>query len=152
MELHRLNAGDWVRALGIGVAIAIVTAAVMQAGMRAGVSPMPQPLGLVFARTVLGDGVPLPVGLLFHAVWVIAAVAAYVLAFREESSLGRALGFGAALWILVLVFFFPVVGWGFLGLTVTPRLIVAAGVIHLVFALLLWGFCAMAFRAARPAR
>jgi hypothetical protein len=49
------------------------------------------------------------------------------------------------LWLFALVFFFPVIGWGFLGLAVSPRLIVAAAVPHLLFAIFLWGGCRFAF-------
>jgi hypothetical protein len=56
-----------------------------------------------------------------------------------------------ALWVLVLVFFFPVVGWGFFGVAVTPKLIVGAAVPHLLFAIFLWGLCRWAF-VRNPAR
>jgi hypothetical protein len=42
--------------------------------------------------------------------------------------------------------FFPVVGWGFLGLAVGPKLIVASLVPHLLFAIVLWGLCRFAFK------
>ena len=51
----------------------------------------------------------------------------------------------AALWFLTLVFFFPLVGWGFFGLAVTPKLIVAAAAAHLLFAVFLWGLSRLAF-------
>lgn len=43
------------------------------------------------------------------------------------------------LWIGVLIVFFPVIGWGFLGLGIGPKLIVASFVPHLLFGLFLWG-------------
>jgi hypothetical protein len=57
----------------------------------------------------------------------------------------RALWLGIALWLFVLVFFFPVVGWGFLALAVSPKLIVGAAIPHLLFAVFLWGLCRLAF-------
>lgn len=91
---------------------------------------------------------PLPVGRLFHTVWVAAWAAIYVIVRRDALTLGRALALAAGLWALALVVFFPVVGWGFLGLAVTPKLIVAAGGAHFLFAVLLWAGCRVAFRAA----
>ena len=50
-----------------------------------------------------------------------------------------ALGLAAVLWVVILVVFFPLLGWGIAGLAVSPKLIVASAVPHLLFGLLLWG-------------
>jgi len=136
------------RAIGVGIGVAVLTAAVMVTALKSGVSPLPKPLGLAFAETVLGRTLPLPVGLLFHTVWVTAFSVIYVGLFRDALTFLRALELGLALWVVVLVFFFPIVGWGFLGLAVTPKLIVAAAVPHLLFAVFLWALCQWAFRAS----
>jgi hypothetical protein len=152
MKWHALSSQDWARAVGVGVGVAILTAAVMVTALKSGVSPLPEPLGLAFAETVLGRPLPLPVGLLFHTVWVTAFSVIYVGLFRDALTFLRALGLAAALWILVLVFFFPVVGWGFVGLAVTPKLIVASAVPHLLFAIFLWGLCRLAFQVPNSRR
>jgi hypothetical protein len=146
MKWHPLSRQDWARAIGVGIGVSVVTAAFMAATTKAGISPLPKALGLAFAETVLRRSLPLPVGLMFHTVWVTAFSVSYVGLFRDTLSFGRALSLGIALWIFVLVFFFPVVGWGLLGLGVTPKLIVGAAVPHLLFAILLWGGCRWAFR------
>ena len=64
MKWHSLSSQDWVRAVGVGIGVAILTAAVMVTALKSGVSPLPKPLGLAFAETVLGRPLPLPVGLL----------------------------------------------------------------------------------------
>lgn len=66
--------------------------------------------------------------------------------FRHSLSPRNALMLGLGLWILVLVVFFPIVGWGFLGLAISPKLIVASLIPHLLFALFLWGLCRVAFK------
>jgi hypothetical protein len=146
VKWHPLSRQDWARAIGVGIGVSIMTAAVMVTALKSGISPLPKPLGLAFAETVLGRSLPLPVGLLFHTAWVTAFSVIYVGLFRDALTFLRALGLGIALWIVVLVFFFPVVGWGFLGLAVTPKLIVASAVPHLLFAMFLWGLCKLAFR------
>lgn len=151
MRWHALDTREWMKAIGVGIAVSVLTAAIMAIAMRTGVSPLPQPLGLAFAETVLGRTLPLPVGLLFHTAWATAFSLLYVVLFRDALTFMNALWLAAALWILVLVFFFPVVGWGFFGLEVTPRLIVAAAVPHLLFALFLWGLCRWAFKAQSEA-
>ena len=44
--------------------------------------------------------------------------ALYVVLFRDRLTFMSSLLLAIALWVLVLVFFFPVVGWGFLGLAI----------------------------------
>ena len=125
------------RGIGIGILVAILTAAVMLGATAAGLSPFPKPPSLAFAETVLGRALPLPVGLLFHAAYVTFWCLVYV-RFFPRRGLGPALALGFALWLAILAVFFPVVGWGFAGLAVSPKIIVASFVPHLLFALLLW--------------
>jgi hypothetical protein len=145
MKWHALDGADWAKAIGIGIGVSILTAAFMLATFKAGISPLPKSLGLAFAETVLHRPLPLPVGLLFHTVWTTACCVAFVGFYRDALTFLRALGLGIALWLLVLVVFFPVVGWGFFGLAVSPKLIVGAAIPHLLFAVLLWGGCRLAF-------
>lgn len=144
MTYHHLTPRDWAKTLAIGLGTAILTALIMQGLALSGVSPLPKPLGLAFAQRLLGD-VPLPVGLLFHTAWVMSWVALYVVLFRDTVTFGRALMLATALWIFAIAFFFPLVGWGFLGLAITPKLIVAAAGAHLLFAIFLWAGARMAF-------
>lgn len=144
MRLHALTPKETGKAIGVGVATALLLSAVMVPAFRAGISPMPQPLGLAFAQTLLGQ-VPLPVGLLFHVAYVTFWSVAYVILFRDRLTFLNALGLGLALWALVLLVFFPIVGWGFLGLGVSPKLIPASLVPHLLFALFLWALARLAF-------
>ena len=145
-RLHQLDGRDWIKVIGIGIGVAILTAAFMIAGSKSGISPLPRALGLAFAETVLGRPVPLPVGLLFHAAWVVAFTAAYVVLFRDALTFWRALSLAVVLWLFTLVFFFPIVGWGLFGLAV-PKLIVGAAVPHFLFAVFLWALCRLAFGA-----
>jgi hypothetical protein len=148
MKALRLDGRDWAKAVGVGIGVSVLTAAFMVATIKAGLSPLPKSLGLAFAETVVGRDLPLPVGLLFHIVWTTAFSVLYVVMFRDALTFMRALGLGIVLWLFVLVFFFPVVGWGFLGLGVSPKMIVGAAIPHLLFAIFLWGLCQWAFRGS----
>lgn len=148
MRLHKLMPTELVKAIGIGIATAVLLSAVMVPALRLGISPLPKSLGLAFAETVLGRSLPLPVGLLFHIAYVTAWSVVYVALFRHALTLINALLLGLFLWLLVLFVFFPIVGWGALGLAVTPRLIVASLIPHLLFAVFLWGLCRIGFGAA----
>lgn len=140
------------RILGRGAALGLVTgillSAIMVPAFRAGLPPMPEPPSLAFARAILGEGVPMPVGLLFHLAYVTLWSVLWVAWDHPRLRFVSALGLGLALWIVALVVFFPINGWGMLGLGVGPALIPAALVPHLLFALFLWAL-ARVFLSAR---
>ena len=145
MRIHHLTPADWAKAIGIGVVVAALTAIIMLIAERAGISPLPAPLGLAFANALTGMDLPLPIGMLFHVLWVTLFAAVYVVLFRDALTFMHAFWLAVALWLLVLVFFFPFVGWGLLGLAVTPRLAIASAVPHLLFAVFLWSLCRWSF-------
>lgn len=140
-----LDARTWWRAVGIGGANAILLSAIMVPAFKAGIAPMPKQPGLAFAETLLHRPLPLPVGLVFHLVYVTFWSMTFVVLARGRQSFRNALWLALALWVLALVVFFPVVGWGFLGLAISPSLIVAALIPHLLFAVFLWAGCRLAF-------
>ena len=132
--------------MGIGVVTALLLTAVMIPMMKLGVSPLPKPLGLAFAETIIGRNLPLPVGLLFHVAYVTFFSVVYVMLFKDRLTFLNALWLGLALWVGVLAIFFPVVGWGFFGLGVSPKLIPASLMLHVLFASFLWGLCRWGFK------
>ena len=148
MQLQKLSAREWGKAFGLGIANGVALSAIMVTLMKLGVSPLPKPLGLAFAESLAGGFLPLPVGLLFHLAYVTFWSMAFVAVFRHSLTLRNALLLALILWIGVLVAFFPIVGWGLLGLGVGPRLIVGSFMPHLLFGLFLWGLCRLVFRAS----
>jgi hypothetical protein len=145
MKMHSLSVKEFGKAAGIGMLTAVLLSAIMVTALKTGISPMPKPLALAFAQTLLHTELPLPAGLLFHAAWVTLWSVIYVVLFRDRLTFARALGLALALWITVLAVFYPLVGWGPLGLAVSPKLIISALVSHLLFALFLWGLAHWAF-------
>ena len=135
----------YAKAIGVGVVTAVILSLVMVPAFKAGISPLPKPLGLAFAQVILGE-VPLPVGLLFHIVYVTFWSVVYIVVFKQRT-FQNALWLALGLWLAVLVFFFPVVGWGFLGVAVGPKIIVASLVPHVLFAIVLWGISRRVFPA-----
>ena len=63
MQFHKLPAHEWGKALGLGIANGVALSVIMVVMMQIGVSPLPAPLGLAFAETLVGRTLPLPVGL-----------------------------------------------------------------------------------------
>lgn len=147
MEFHKLPTGEWGKAFSVGIANGILLSAIMVPALKLGLSPFPKPLGLAFAEALLGGRpLPLPVGLLFHLAYVTLWSMAFIAFLRESLTLRNALLLAFLLWIGVLIVFFPIVGWGFLGLGISPKLIVASFVPHLLFGIFLWGLCRFAFK------
>jgi hypothetical protein len=136
MQIHWLTPKETLKALGIGVLTAVLL----------GIAPMPKPPSLAFAQVLLGPNVPLAVGLLFHVAYVTFWALVYVIMFREHLTFLNALWLGLALWVVILVVFFPILGWGFLGLGRSPKLIPASLVPHVLFAVFLWGLCRLSFK------
>ena len=146
MQIHRMSPGETLKAVGIGVLTALLLSAIMVPAFKFGIAPMPKPPALAFAQLLLGPNVPLPVGLLFHVAYVTFWAVIYVAFFWDRLTFLNALWLGLALWIVILVFFFPLLGWGFLGLTISPKLIPASLAPHVLFAVFLWGLCRIGFK------
>ena len=146
MQFGKVDLRDWFKAIGIGIVTAILLSAVMVPASKFGISPLPKPLGLAFAETVMGRSLPLPVGLIFHIAYAVFWSVLFVVLFRNDLRFRNALLLGMGLWLLVLVAFFPIVGWGFLGLAVSSKLIVAALIPHLLFSIFLWALCRGMFK------
>jgi len=77
------------------------------------------------------------VGLLFHVLYVTFWAVVFVRYFALRN-LKTAFALAAVLWLIILGIFFPAVGWGFAGLNVSPKLIPASLVPHLLFGFCLW--------------
>jgi len=146
MKIQWLTAKDTLKALGIGVLTALLLSAMMVPAIKFGIAPIPQPPSLVFAQWIFGPNVPLPVGLLFHVAYITLWALVYVMVFRTHLTFSNALWLGLALWVVILMVFFPLIGWGFFGLGISPKLIPASLVPHLLFAVFLWGLCRVGFK------
>ena len=146
MQIHSLTPKEALKAVGIGIVTALLLSAVMVPAFKFGISPMTKPPSLAFAETLFGRDLPIPVGLLFHVAYVTFWAVAYVMVFRNRLTFLNALWLGLGLWVVILVVFFPIVGWGFLGLAVSPKLIPASLVPHVLFAVFLWGLCRAGFK------
>lgn len=140
---------DFWKALGLGLVTAVLLSVVMGAAFSAGIAPMPKQPSLAFAETLFRRELPLPVGLIFHLVYVTFWSVAFVGLFRHRLTFINALWLALALWVVALTVLFPFIGWGFLGLGFGPKVMVAALVPHFLFAVLLWLGCQTVFKAAK---
>jgi hypothetical protein len=140
-----IDSRDIFKAIGIGIATALILSAMLITAMKVGVSPMPKPVSLAFAERLLGRDLPLPVGLAFHVAWVTLFSVVYVAMFRHTMTFLRALGLAAVLWLVQQLLFFPFIGWGFFGLAIGPQLAIGSAVPHVMFAVILYALCRLSF-------
>lgn len=150
MHIHRLSRNEALKAVAIGVVTALLLTAIMVPAFKFGIAPMPKPPSLALAQLLMGANVPLPVGLLFHVAYVTFWSVAYVAFFWDRLTIRNALLLGLGLWVVILGVFFPLFGWGFLGLGISPKLIPASLAPHLLFAVFLWGLCRIGFKKTTP--
>ncbi len=146
MRIHRLSTREALKAVGIGVLTALLLSAITVPAFKFGIAPMPKPPSLALAQLLLGANVPVPVGLLFHVAYVTFWAVIYVSLFRDRLSLLNAIWLGLVLWVVILVLFFPLFGWGIFGLAVSPKLIPASLAPHVLFSLFLWGLSRLGFK------
>lgn len=146
MQAPPMSAREFWKAVGLGLVNAVLLSLIMVPAFALGLSPMPRPPSQAFAETLFGTSVPMPVGLLFHVAYVTGWSVVYMGWFRERASFSTALWLAVFLWAVILVVFFPIVGWGFFGLGVGPALIPASAVPHLLFAVFLWALSRWGFR------
>lgn len=134
------------RGVALGLLNGVLLSLIMVPAFLAGIPPMPEQPSLAFAEVLLGEGLPLPVGLLFHLAYVTFWSAVWVAWDYPRLRLSTAAGLAAILWLVALLVFFPIIGWGLLGLGIGPKVILAALVPHVLFALFLWGLAKLLFR------
>ena len=138
---------SWIKAAVSGLLGSLVLFAVMVVGVRVtGMAPFNLPPSAAFLQALgLNVGPLAPVGhFLYGALW---AVILYAL-FRERVGMGNALGVAGFQWLLLMVVYAPVIGWGFFGiggpahglppdaplyLGSVPRFLVLTLVLHAVY-------------------
>jgi hypothetical protein len=130
-----------------GVLSAVVMALIMTPALRAEVAPMPATLGLAVARRLFGQDATQWHGFAMHVVYLAGWTVVYVAAFSDNLSFARAFAIALFMWVLVQIVFYPVVGWGFLGLAVSPLLIPASLIVHLLWAFVIWILCRIFVRS-----
>jgi len=77
-------------ALMLGLINAVCLSVIMVPTFLLGVSPFPKPPSLAFAETLLGHGLPLPVGLPFHVAYVTIWSVVFVILWYPRLSPGPA--------------------------------------------------------------
>ncbi len=136
----------WLKAAGVGVVGSLVMLVVMKPLIAMGVAPFNVPPSAAFLVKL---GLPAkPLALLVHLGYGASmSVALYAIA-RDEVNLARGLLFAGGLWLVMMVVYSPIMGWGFFGfgasasalppthplhLAPGPKYLMATLVLHLLY-------------------
>lgn len=136
---------SWMRSgLLAGLLATLVMTVVMLAGQVAGVSPIPRPIPVALVAWVVRGAVPrlllLVLGLLAHFAYGAVAGIVFAWVLRRRANLWTGLALGVLLWLLMGLFWLPLLHWGAFGNTVNPGVGLATLVLHLIYGGLLgWG-------------
>lgn len=128
---------DVLKAIGIGVIVMIIITAIMVPLVLGGILPVEQPFAARFARALFGEGTPLPVGMLLHALYVVFWATLFVL-FWAHRPFVNAVILSGVLWLIQVALFYPMVGWGFLGLEVSITSALVSLIPHILLLIVLW--------------
>ncbi len=141
MDAKRLAVG-----FGWGMAATLAMSAVMITGYATGIAPMPSPIPEAVVSRILevvGVEAPRPAVMILAIASHLAygGVAGAVLAaLTRPVTVWRGLGWGVLLWLIMDLVVLPLLGWGFFGAAIAPRIAVATLVLHLVYGFTLGWF------------
>jgi len=126
-----------------GVAATIAMSIPMMIGMATGVAPMPEPIPKALVSLVFGAGLPAPLLMALSAgshLGYGGVFGALLVRLYPEAGIREGLSLGVLLWLVMEIVVLPVLGWGFFGAAITPKIAVATLVLHLIYgATLGWG-------------
>lgn len=136
----------WVKAAVVGILGALVMFILIAFAIQRGIAPFNIPPSAAML-TKLGINVG-PLALLVHfgygAFWSMVLV--YV--FQERTNVWNGMGLAGALWLIMMIVYSPIIGWGFFGfggagatlpsddplyLAPGPKYLVATLVLHLIY-------------------
>ena len=109
---------------------------IMLIGMGTGMSPIPEPIPAAIAKGLLGN-VPKPLIMGFATIthFGYGAFWGTMLYYwvKTKGNIWHGLGWGVFLWLIMELIVLPLLGWGFFGSTITPKIAVATLVLHLIY-------------------
>lgn len=127
---HRIAAG-----FGWGVVATIAMSILMIIGVRTGIAPMPKPIPAAIVGKLLGGG-PKALVMILAIVSHIAYGGfwgAVLARFASPVTIGKGLGLGVILWLIMQLVVLPFLGWGLFGSAVTLKIAGATLLLHLVY-------------------
>jgi hypothetical protein len=153
-EGMRLKQGDsamkWLKAGVVGALGSLVMFLIITLTLQTGLAPFNTPPSAAFLAKL---NIPAqPLGLVVHFLYGIVWSVILVALFRERTHIGNGLGLAAVLWLIMMVVYSPIIGWGFFGVGGSGhelaadhplwigspvKYIVASALLHVVYGLII---------------
>ncbi len=119
----------WLKAAIVGLAGSVVMLVVMKPLIAMGVAPFNVPPSAAFLVKL---GIPpMPLALLLHFGYGAAASAVLYAIVREKVNVRRGLVLAGVLWLVMMLVYSPIIGWGFFGFGASAAALPAASPLHL---------------------
>jgi hypothetical protein len=101
------------KAMFVGCTGSLVMLVLVLLAIQNGIAPFNLPPAAAFLARLGVDQTPFPLLLHFGygAFWSVF----FILLFRERTSVAKGLGLGVALWLLMMLVYCPLLGWGVFG-------------------------------------
>ena len=124
------------RGVGWGGVATVAMSIPMMIGMAAGVAPMPEPIPKALVTFVFGTGLPAPLLMALSAgshLGYGGFFGAVLTRLYPKAGLWKGVGLGILLWLIMEIVVLPLLGWGFFGVAISPKIAVATLVLHLIY-------------------
>lgn len=108
----------------------------MLIGKATGISPIPEPIPKAIAEYLLPATAPLPLIMISAVVSHFGYGIFWTFVFlriRNPIRIWHGLALGFALWLIMQLVVFPVLGWGIFASNLSPKVAVATLVLHLIY-------------------
>ena len=142
---ERRPAVKWIKAAAVGIIAALVMFFLMIFAIRLGIAPFNVPPSAAML-TMIGINVG-PLALLVHLGYGTFWSIALVYWFQEATDSARGIYVALGLWLIMMIVYSPIIGWGFFGfgkagelppnsalyLQPGPKYLIATLVLHLIY-------------------
>lgn len=103
----------WIKSGAIGALAALVMFLGITLIIKTGVAPFNLPPSAAFLMKI---GLPAqPLGLVVHFVYGMFWSVVLITLFKGETDVRKGIGLALVLWLVMMVVFSPIIGWGFFG-------------------------------------
>ncbi|MFW5856253.1 MAG: hypothetical protein ACOCX4_00110 [Planctomycetota bacterium] len=152
----------WIKAAAVGLVAALVMFVLIQIAIASGLAPFNVPPSAAFLTAM--DLPSTPWALFVHFGYGLLGSVLLVAITRNHATVWKGLVLGVALWLVMMVVYSPMIGWGMFGaaeadvagdhplsLAPGPQYAVAALVLHLVYGLVVGAGDKWWLRTGEPA-
>jgi hypothetical protein len=103
-----------IKAIVVGAVASLVMALIMMVAISQEIAPFSLPPSAAFSHKL---GLPAqPTGIIVHFVYGMFLSLVFVYLFRETISFTKGVGFSIVIWLVMMLVFSPIIGWGVFGL------------------------------------